>query len=131
MGRQQISRGHGLALIRAPCCLWKNGAQKLAFAAATKTGRYSVARTSSPVRSCFRFWRTSSATLAAADPHGGSRRCQPLSPDAKVYLLASGLGGIIGDGQFPEARPEQIIEPYFIGLSFAKVTGRRTHDQPG
>jgi high affinity Mn2+ porin len=48
-----------------------------------------------------------------------------ISHDAKVYLAAGGLGGIIGDGQLPEAGPEQIIETYysFAAFSFAKVTG--------
>jgi high affinity Mn2+ porin len=48
-----------------------------------------------------------------------------ISHDGKVYLAAGGLGGIIGDGQLPEAGPEQIIETYysFAAFSFAKVTG--------
>jgi high affinity Mn2+ porin len=48
-----------------------------------------------------------------------------ISHDGKAYLAAGGLGGIIGDGQLPEAGPEQIIETYysFAAFSFAKVTG--------
>jgi high affinity Mn2+ porin len=48
-----------------------------------------------------------------------------ISRSAKNYLAAGGLGGIIGDGQLPEAGPEQIIETYysFAAFSFAKVTG--------
>ena len=48
-----------------------------------------------------------------------------ISDDVKAYLAARGLGGIIGDGQLPEAGPEQIIETYYslADFSFAKVTG--------
>jgi high affinity Mn2+ porin len=47
-----------------------------------------------------------------------------ISRSAKEYLAAGGLGGIIGDGQLPEAGPEQIIETYysFAAFGFAKVT---------
>jgi high affinity Mn2+ porin len=48
-----------------------------------------------------------------------------ISRSGKEYLAAGGLGGIIGDGQLPEAGPEQIIETYysFAAFRFAKVTG--------
>jgi high affinity Mn2+ porin len=48
-----------------------------------------------------------------------------ISHSAKLYLAAGGQGGIIGDGQLPQAGPEQIIETYysFAAFSFAKVTG--------
>jgi high affinity Mn2+ porin len=48
-----------------------------------------------------------------------------ISRSAKNYLAAGGLGGIIGDGQLPEAGPEQILETYysFAAFSFAKLTG--------
>jgi high affinity Mn2+ porin len=48
-----------------------------------------------------------------------------ISRNGKLYLAAGGLGGIIGDGQLPEAGPEQIIETYYsyAAFSFAKVTG--------
>ncbi|HEY1410741.1 MAG TPA: carbohydrate porin, partial [Rhodopila sp.] len=48
-----------------------------------------------------------------------------ISHSAKLYLAAGGLGGIIGDGQLPEAGPEQIIETYysFAAFSFARITG--------
>jgi high affinity Mn2+ porin len=48
-----------------------------------------------------------------------------ISRSGKEYLAAGGLGGIIGDGQLPQAGPERIIETYysFAAFSFAKVTG--------
>jgi high affinity Mn2+ porin len=48
-----------------------------------------------------------------------------ISRSGKLYLAAGGLGGIIGDGQLPQAGPEQIVETYysFAAFSFAKVTG--------
>jgi high affinity Mn2+ porin len=47
-----------------------------------------------------------------------------ISHQGKQYLAAGGLGGIIGDGQLPNAGPEQIIEAYYslAVLSFAHVT---------
>jgi high affinity Mn2+ porin len=47
-----------------------------------------------------------------------------ISRQAKEYLAAGGLGGIIGDGQLAMAGPEQIIETYYsyAAFSFAKVT---------
>jgi high affinity Mn2+ porin len=47
-----------------------------------------------------------------------------ISHAAKEYLAAGGIGGIIGDGQLPEAGPEQILETYYsvAVLSFAHVT---------
>ena len=37
---------------------------------------------------------------------------------ASLYLAAGGLGGIIGDGQLPNAGPEQILEAlYRVGVS--------------
>ncbi len=47
-----------------------------------------------------------------------------ISHEAKLYFAAGGLGGIIGDGQLPEAGPEQIIETYysFAAFSFAHIT---------
>jgi high affinity Mn2+ porin len=47
-----------------------------------------------------------------------------ISHQGKVYLAAGGLGGIIGDGQLPNAGPEQIVEAYynFAAFSFAKLT---------
>ncbi len=46
-----------------------------------------------------------------------------ISHQGKLYLAAGGLGGIIGDGQLPNAGPEQILEAYYrVGLfSFAHV----------
>jgi high affinity Mn2+ porin len=48
-----------------------------------------------------------------------------ISHNAKAYLAAGGLGGIIGDGQLPQAGPEQILETYYsyAAFSFAKVSG--------
>jgi high affinity Mn2+ porin len=47
-----------------------------------------------------------------------------ISQEGKLYLAAGGLGGIIGDGQLPDAGPEQIIETYYSVpvFSFAHVT---------
>jgi high affinity Mn2+ porin len=46
-----------------------------------------------------------------------------ISHQGKLYLAAGGLGGIIGDGQLPNAGPEQILEAYYrvAVLSFAHV----------
>jgi high affinity Mn2+ porin len=43
---------------------------------------------------------------------------------AKLYFAAGGLGGIIGDGQLPNAGPEQILEAYYnvALLDFAHFT---------
>jgi high affinity Mn2+ porin len=47
-----------------------------------------------------------------------------ISHQGKLYLAAGGLGGIIGDGQLPNAGPEQILEAYyrFPLTSFAHFT---------
>ncbi len=47
-----------------------------------------------------------------------------ISHDGKLYLAAGGLGGIIGDGQLPNAGPEQILEAYYSipVFSFAHLT---------
>ena len=47
-----------------------------------------------------------------------------ISHAGKDYLAAGGLGGIIGDGQLPQAGPEQILETYYKYsiVSFANVT---------
>ena len=47
-----------------------------------------------------------------------------ISHQGKLYLAAGGLGGIIGDGQLPNAGPEQILEMYYRVpvLSFAHLT---------
>jgi high affinity Mn2+ porin len=42
-----------------------------------------------------------------------------ISRAGKEYLAAGGLGGIIGDGQLPEAGPEQIIETYYSLAMFS------------
>jgi high affinity Mn2+ porin len=46
-----------------------------------------------------------------------------ISHQGKLYLAAGGLGGIIGDGQLPNAGPEQILEAYYRAalFSFAHV----------
>lgn len=46
------------------------------------------------------------------------------SHDAKLYFAAGGIGGIIGDGQLPNAGAEQIIEAYYSAAlcSFAHLT---------
>jgi high affinity Mn2+ porin len=47
-----------------------------------------------------------------------------ISHQAKLYFAAGGLGGIIGDGQLPNAGSEQILETYysFAVFSFARLT---------
>ena len=47
-----------------------------------------------------------------------------ISHQGKLYLAAGGLGGIIGDGQLPNAGPEQILEVYYRVpvFSFAHLT---------
>ena len=47
-----------------------------------------------------------------------------ISHQAKLYFAAGGLGGIIGDGQLPNAGAEQILEAYYsVALfSFARLT---------
>jgi high affinity Mn2+ porin len=47
-----------------------------------------------------------------------------ISHQGKLYLAAGGLGGIIGDGQLPNAGPEQILEVYYsvAVFSFAHFT---------
>jgi high affinity Mn2+ porin len=47
-----------------------------------------------------------------------------ISHQGKLYLAAGGLGGIIGDGQLPNAGPEQILEVYYRvpAFSFAHFT---------
>ena len=47
-----------------------------------------------------------------------------ISHEGKLYLAAGGLGGIIGDGQLPNAGPEQILELYYniSVFSFAYFT---------
>ena len=47
-----------------------------------------------------------------------------ISHQGKLYLAAGGLGGIIGDGQLPNAGPEQILEAFYsVALfSFAHFT---------
>ena len=47
-----------------------------------------------------------------------------ISHQGKLYLAAGGLGGIIGDGQLPNAGSEQILEVYYRVpvFSFAHLT---------
>lgn len=42
-----------------------------------------------------------------------------ISHQGKLYLAAGGLGGIIGDGQLPNAGPEQILEAYYRAAVFS------------
>jgi high affinity Mn2+ porin len=42
-----------------------------------------------------------------------------ISHQGKLYLAAGGLGGIIGDGQLPNAGPEQILEAYYRIAAFS------------
>jgi high affinity Mn2+ porin len=58
------------------------------------------------------------------DTIGVAAVANQISRSAKEYLAAGGLGGIIGDGQLPEAGPEQLIETYYRWAVFdwAQVT---------
>ena len=58
------------------------------------------------------------------DSVGVAAVANQISRSAKEYLAAGGLGGIIGDGQLPEAGPEQLIETYYRWgvLDWAQVT---------
>jgi len=66
---------------------------------------------------------TSSRWGRPDDTVGLAGAANRISHQGKLYLAASGLGGIIGDGQLPNAGPEQILEAYYrVGLfSFAHV----------
>jgi high affinity Mn2+ porin len=48
-----------------------------------------------------------------------------ISHQAKEYLAAGGLGGIVGDGELPQAGPEQILETFYSYsvFSWAHLTG--------
>jgi high affinity Mn2+ porin len=63
-------------------------------------------------------WGRSDGTVALA------LVANQISHAAKEYLAAGGIGGIVGDGQLPEAGPEQILETYYsvAVFSFAHVT---------
>jgi high affinity Mn2+ porin len=58
------------------------------------------------------------------DTVGLGAAANQISHSAKLYFAAGGLGGLIGDGQLPQAAPEQILETYYsLGLfSIAHVT---------
>ncbi len=60
----------------------------------------------------------------ADDTVGLAGAVNRASHDAKLYFAAGGLGGIIGDGQLPNAGPEQILETYYSipVYSFAHLT---------
>ena len=47
------------------------------------------------------------------DTAGLAAAVNQISRAGKQYLMAGGLGGIIGDGQLPQAGPEQILEAYY------------------
>ena len=47
------------------------------------------------------------------DTFGLAGAINRISHQGKLYLAAGGLGGIIGDGQLPNAGPEQILEAYY------------------
>ena len=47
------------------------------------------------------------------DTFGLAGAINTISHEAKEYFAAGGLGILIGDGQLPEAGPEQIIETYY------------------
>ncbi len=58
------------------------------------------------------------------DAAGLAGAANRVSHQGKLYLAAGGLGGIIGDGQLPNAGPEQILEAHYsVALfSFARFT---------
>jgi high affinity Mn2+ porin len=47
------------------------------------------------------------------DTFGLAGAINRISHQGKLYLAAGGLGGIIGDGQLPNAGPEQILETFY------------------
>ncbi|MBV8739734.1 MAG: carbohydrate porin [Alphaproteobacteria bacterium] len=47
------------------------------------------------------------------DTFGLAGAINRISHQGKLYLAAGGLGGIIGDGELPNAGPEQILETYY------------------
>jgi high affinity Mn2+ porin len=57
------------------------------------------------------------------DTFGLAGAINRISHQGKLYLAAGGLGGIIGDGQLPNAGPEQILETFYrvAVFSFAHV----------
>jgi high affinity Mn2+ porin len=57
------------------------------------------------------------------DTFGLAGAANRISHQGKLYLAAGGLGGIIGDGELPNAGPEQILETYYrvAILGFAHV----------
>jgi len=57
------------------------------------------------------------------DTVGLALTANQISHQAKLYFAAGGLGGLIGDGQLPNAGPEQIVESYYrlAAFSFAQV----------
>jgi high affinity Mn2+ porin len=59
------------------------------------------------------------------DVFGLAGAVNTISHEAKEYFAAGGLGILIGDGQLPEARPEQIIETYYSVpvMRYAHLTG--------
>jgi high affinity Mn2+ porin len=58
------------------------------------------------------------------DTFGSAFAVNEISRAGKQYLAAGGLGGIIGDGQLPNAGPEQIFESYYSAaiLKYAHFT---------
>ena len=55
---------------------------------------------------------------------GSAFAVNQISRAGKQYLASGGLGGIIGDGQLPNAGPEQIFESYYSAavLKYAHLT---------
>jgi high affinity Mn2+ porin len=47
------------------------------------------------------------------DTFGLAGAANRISHQGKLYLAAGGLGGIIGDGELPNAGPEHILETYY------------------
>ena len=58
-------------------------------------------------------WLTGSRWGRPDDTVGLAGAANRISHQGKLYLAAGGLGGIIGDGQLPNAGPEQILEVYY------------------
>jgi high affinity Mn2+ porin len=59
------------------------------------------------------------------DTVGAAVAVNRISHEGKLYLAAGGLGGLIGDGQLPNAGPEQILELFYRLplVGFAQLTG--------
>jgi high affinity Mn2+ porin len=68
------------------------------------------------------------------DTFGLAGAVNTISHEAKEYFAAGGLGVLIGDGQLPEAGPEQILETYYsvpVGRYVHVTTDYQLINNPG